>query len=76
MFGHYQQLDKLRSDEIELERKVRAIKEDLKSGLDRSRHAQAVQLENYDILIEILRVTEFELAEINNKIYNLENSNY
>lgn len=69
-------LDNLKIEKVHLESKLCAIEGDLKRGLNRKRHEQAVQLENHEVLLEILRVTESELNEVNKKIYHLENSNY
>lgn len=73
MFSNYEKLDDLLHQKKTLERKVCAIEGDLKSGLDPQREEQAVQLENYEVLLELLRISESELARINKKIISLEN---
>ncbi len=75
MFGQYEKLEKLKVDKRRLESKVRSIEEDIKKGLDKTRHEQAAQLENYEVLLELLRVSESELNDINKKITQLESSN-
>ncbi len=75
MFGNYEELEKLKVNKRKLVSKVRAIEDDLKKGLNRSRHEQAIQLENYEVLLEILRVAENDLNNINKKIFQLENAN-
>ena len=74
MFGNYEELEKLKVSKKKLESKVRSIEDDLKKGLNRRRHEQAVQLENYEVLLELLRITENNLNDINKKIYQLENA--
>ena len=76
MSGPYEKLEKLKEDKKKLEDKVRAIENDLRRGLDKSRHEQAAELENYEVLLEILRVSEDELNELNKQIYQLESANY
>ncbi len=75
MFGNYEELEKLKVNKRKLVSKVRAIEDDLKKGLNRIRHEQAIQLENYEVLLEILRVAENDLNNINKKIFQLENAN-
>ena len=74
MFGQYEQLDKLKADRAELEHKILSIEAELKKGLNRDKDEQAIQLENYEVLIEILRVSQSEINEINKKIYQIEKS--
>ena len=74
MFGNYEELEKLKVNRRKLESKIRSIEDDLRNGLNQTRHEQAAQLENYEVLLEILRVTEDNLNEVNKKIYQLENS--
>ena len=52
-----EQRDKLRQ-------RMQAIKNDIRGGLDADSSEQAVQLQNADVLNEITRVTEEELARI------------
>ncbi len=56
-------------NELEQERdrlrdRLAAIRRDLDSGLDRDLEDQAQQLENRDTLLEIARVTEQELRDV------------
>jgi len=76
MFSHYEKLEKLNSEKERLEHTIESIKADLRQGLDATRSEQAVQLENYEVLMELLRISESELNEINTQIYQLENANY
>lgn len=76
MFSHYEKLEKLNSEKAKLEQTIDSIKADLRQGLDATRSEQAVQLENYEVLMELLRISESELNEINTQIYQLENANY
>jgi hypothetical protein len=48
-----------------LEAKIRAIKDDFRRGLDKDSSERAVEMENADVLNEILRVSEIELAKVN-----------
>ncbi len=48
----------------ELRQRLKAIRRDLGTGLDRDMEDQAVQLENQDTLLEIARVAEQALAEV------------
>lgn len=74
MFGNYEELEKLKVSKKKLESKIQAIEDDLRKGLNRCRHEQAIQLENYEVLLELLRVTENNLHDVNRKIYQLENA--
>ena len=73
MFSHYENLEKLNEEKTRLENKIQSIKNDLKQGLNAASDEQAIQLENYEVLMEILKVSESELTDINAKIYQLEN---
>jgi phage regulator Rha-like protein len=48
----------------ELRQRLEAIRRDLGQGLDADLEEQAQQLENYDTLMEIARVAEQELSDI------------
>lgn len=48
----------------ELRRRLLAIRRDLAAGLDHDMEDQAVQLENYDTLVEIARLAEEALIEV------------
>ena len=76
MIAKNEQLENLKAKRSELENKVRLIFEELKRGLNPDKSEQATELENYDVLIEILRVSESGIKELNKKIYQIENSNY
>lgn len=76
MFSHNEKMDELLEKKKQLESRVRAIKDDIKSGLDPDSEEQAVQLENYEVLLGLLKNAEDELNIINEKIFQLENANY
>ncbi len=71
-----EQLIKLKKEQERLQKTIDAIKTDLRGGLDAVKSEQAVQLENYEVLMELLRLSESELNEVNNQIYQLENACY
>jgi len=52
----------------ELTERLQAIRRDLQGGLDRDMSDQAIQLENRDTLLEIARVTEQQLAEVERQL--------
>jgi RNA polymerase-binding transcription factor DksA len=56
--------DELLKRRDELRKRIEAIRRDLGSGLDRDMEEQAQQLENYDTLLEIARVAEVELRQV------------
>jgi len=62
MFSHYEKLEKLNSEKERLEHTIESIKADLRQGLDATRSEQAVQLENYEVLMELLDATRSEQA--------------
>lgn len=51
-----------------LSERLKSIKADLRRGLDRDSEEQAMQLENYDVLLEIERVTSEELGKVEQQI--------
>ena len=51
-----------------LEQRLYKIQKDISCGLSADFEEQAIELENRDVLIEIARVTEEELAAINSKL--------
>ena len=57
-----------------LEQKIASIRADLKSGLDPDPEEQAVQLENYEVLLQLLQQAEDELFDVNQKIMKIDNS--
>jgi len=59
----------------ELVERLDAIRRDIGSGLDRDLEEQAQQLENRDTLMEIARVAQSELAEIDRQLEQLGHSN-
>ncbi len=58
----------LLAQKAELENRLAAIRKDLGRGLDADSSEQAVELENFEVLQEIARVAEQELAEIDRKL--------
>lgn len=52
----------------ELIERLTAIRRDLGAGLDRDLEEQAQQLENQETLMEIARVAEAELAEVERRL--------
>ena len=60
--------EELLNQKKELEARLQKIKTDLSGGLEADFEEQAVQLENRDVLLEIMRVTEEELQKVNAKL--------
>lgn len=58
----------LQAQKAELENRLAAIRKDLGRGLGADSSEQAVELENFEVLQEIARVAEQELAEIDKKL--------
>jgi RNA polymerase-binding transcription factor DksA len=58
----------------ELQQRVDAVKRDLGGGLDRDLEDQAQQLENRDTLLEIARVAEQELRNVEVQLRELDKS--
>ncbi|NBD95671.1 MAG: hypothetical protein GVY11_04245 [Gammaproteobacteria bacterium] len=56
----------------QLVERLSAIRRDLGGGLDRDLEEQAQQLENQDTLMEIARVAEAELAEVDRQLDRLD----
>ncbi len=56
----------------ELKKRLAAIEKDIGGGLEKDLEDQAQQLENYDTLMEIARVAEKELADVNRQLVELE----
>ncbi|GJM04453.1 MAG: hypothetical protein DHS20C09_04440 [marine bacterium B5-7] len=52
----------------ELEERLEKIKRDIGNKLNADSEEQATELENRDVILEIARVTEEELATINAKL--------
>ncbi len=52
----------------ELRQRLEAIRKELRGGLDHDLEDQAIQLENRDTLLEIARVTEQELARVEQQL--------
>jgi len=52
----------------ELLTRLEAIRKDVRQGLDADSKEQAIQLENMDVLREIARLGEEELANINKEL--------
>lgn len=59
---------KLMERRDELRDRLQAIRRDLGGGLDRDLEEQAQQLENQETLMEIARVAEAELADIERRL--------
>ncbi len=62
----------LQEKKQELEERLEKIKADIGRGLSADSEEQAIELENRDVLMEIARVTEEELASVNAKLSELE----
>jgi len=60
--------DSLLEKKRELEERLERIKADIAGGLDADFEEQATQLENRDVLLEIRRVSETELALVKQKL--------
>ncbi len=56
----------------ELQSRIKAIKHDISSGLDRDWEEQAVELENAEVLDEIARISSEELRKVEQAIERLE----
>ena len=65
---HNKTLEELKARKGELEARIDAIRNDLKSGLDPDSEEQAVQLENYEVLMGLLKNAENELGDINEQL--------
>lgn len=63
----------LEARKAELEKRLAAIRKDLAGGLDADSEEQAIQLENFEVLQEIARLAEKELAEVQEKLEALGN---
>lgn len=68
---HNKTLEELKARKGELEARINAIRNDLKSGLDPDSEEQAVQLENYEVLMGLLKNAENELGDINEQLMQL-----
>lgn len=66
------ELQKLYLRKQELVDRISAIRRDLGAGLEADTKEQAIQLENYEVLLELLRTAENELDDINEKVYQIE----
>ena len=64
----------LQEKKKELEERLEKIKADVGRGLSADSEEQAIELENRDVLLEIARVSEEELASVNAKLSELEKS--
>jgi hypothetical protein len=63
--------DQLEQRKDELEKRLQAIRKDLGLGLAADSEEQAIQLENLEVLQEINRLAEEELAQINQSLSQL-----
>ncbi len=61
----------LRRQRAHWQQKLEAIKRDVAQGLDADAKERAVQLENADVLNEIARVCQAEIAAIDEKLRRL-----
>jgi RNA polymerase-binding transcription factor DksA len=66
-----EQYEALKARQQELQTKIAAIHADFKRGLDPDASDRAIELENAEVLNEILRVTEKELASVNEALLRL-----
>jgi len=62
----------LLAKKAEFEQRLKKIQTDVASGLSADSEERATELENYDVLIEIARVTEQELESIEKKLQQLD----
>ncbi|WP_376692120.1 hypothetical protein [Wenzhouxiangella sp. EGI_FJ10409] len=60
----------------ELRERLEAIRRDVGGGLERDLEDQAQQLENQETLMEIARVAEAELTEVERKLTELDASGH
>ncbi len=65
------EIERLNARKDELEFRLHSIHNDVRRGLDRDAEEQALQLENMEVLEEISRVTELELAKVNRRLAEL-----
>jgi predicted nucleic acid-binding Zn-ribbon protein len=65
------EIDRLKQRQEELEHRLHAIRCDYHRGLDQDSEEQAVQLENMEVLQEIGRLAEEELAGIKQQLAEL-----
>ncbi|MFO7764691.1 MAG: hypothetical protein R6V61_13285 [Wenzhouxiangellaceae bacterium] len=56
----------------ELQQRLKAVERDLGTGLDRDLEEQAQELENRDTLLEIARVAERELRDVEAQLRELD----
>lgn len=66
--------EELEQKRDELRKRIEAIRRDLAGGLDRDLEDQAQQLENRDTLMEIARVAEQELRDVEAQLRDLDPS--
>jgi hypothetical protein len=65
------EIDRLKQRQEELELRLHAIRGDFRQGLDPDSEEQALQLENMEVLQEIGRLAEEELASVKQQIAEL-----
>ncbi len=65
------EVDRLKQRQEELEHRLHAIHGDFRRGLDRDSEEQALQLENMEVLQEIGRLAEEELANVKKQLADL-----
>ncbi len=66
------EIDRLKQRQAELEHRLQSIRNDYRRGLDRDSEEQAVQLENMEVLQEIGRLAERELASVKRQLVDLQ----
>ncbi|MDX1460481.1 MAG: hypothetical protein R3348_05440 [Xanthomonadales bacterium] len=63
--------ERLEARRGELEKRLRAIRKDVGSGMDKDYEEQSIQLENLEVLEEIARVAEEEIRQIDIRLAEL-----
>jgi hypothetical protein len=67
-----QSREKLLQRKAELQNRLQAIRADLRRGLAADSKEQAIQLENMEVLQEINRLAEVELAQVEKELAALD----
>jgi hypothetical protein len=65
------EIDRLKQRQEELEYRLQAIRCDYRRGLHKDSEEQAIQLENMEVLQEISRLAEKELASVKEQLAQL-----
>lgn len=66
--------NELEQERDRLRERLKSIRKDIEGGLDRDLEDQAQQLENRDTLMEIARVTEQALRDVEVRLKQLDDS--